>query len=272
MSRKDVKVVVAGAAGRMGRMLLAAVHATAGLKLAGALERPGHPMLGKDAGEAAGMGALGLALVADGRKALGQADLLIDFTTPEATLEHLDMASALGKKMVIGTTGLKPDQVKRVAAFSKKQACVFSSNFSVGMNLLWKAVALIASTAGNDFDVEIIEAHHHFKKDSPSGTALTTGQVVAEALGLDLEKAACYGRRGSVGERPRGQIGIHAVRAGDIVGDHTVLFAGPGERLEFIHRAHSRENFASGAARAARWLGKKQKGLFSMQDVLGLKA
>ncbi len=269
-TKQPLKIVVAGACGRMGRAILAAIQAAPGARLAGALEHAGHPQLGRDAGEAAGLGGLGVIIESDLESALSKGELMIDFTTPKATLEHLAAAEKMGRKMVIGTTGMDAAQARRVERFARSRACVMSSNFSVGVNLLWKAVALVARTTGRDFDVEIVEAHHHFKKDSPSGTALTTARVLAKALGRDLDKAATYGRHTREGSRPPEEIGIHAVRAGDIVGDHTVLFAGPGERLEFVHRAHSRENFASGAVRAALWLRSRKSGLYSMQDVLGL--
>jgi 4-hydroxy-tetrahydrodipicolinate reductase len=271
MNKDILDIVVAGAGGRVGQAILKIAGQTPGIRVAGALEMPGHPWLGRDAGEIGGGGRLGVRLESDAARTLARGSVLIDFTTPEATLRHLDTARKLGKQMVIGTTGLTPPQLKTIRAFSRQNACVLSSNFSVGVNLLWKALETIAKKTGDDFDVEIIETHHRHKKDSPSGTALTTAALLAKGLGRNLPRDARYGRGpGMIGARSSREIGIHAVRGGDIVGDHTVLFAGKGESLEFTHRALNRENFAVGAIRAALWLRTKKNGLYSMKEVLGL--
>ena len=263
------KVAITGAAGRMGRALIEAVTGAGDLRLAAALERPGSPALGEDAGRVAGLEALGVP-VGEGLEA-ADFDLLIDFTRPEATLANVDHCRRAGKKMVIGTTGLDADGKRRIAEAARDIAIVFAPNMSVGVNLCFKLLELAARTLGEEVDIEVIEAHHRHKVDAPSGTALRMGEVVAEALGRDLKTCAVYGREGHTGERPRQTIGFSTIRAGDIVGEHTVLFAGPGERVEITHKASSRMTFAAGAVRAARWLRHKETGLFDMQDVLGLR-
>jgi 4-hydroxy-tetrahydrodipicolinate reductase len=269
-----VRIAVAGALGRMGRMILQAAGRDRQVAVVGGWERPGNPLAGQDLGVAAGLPSLGVALGI--KPDLAQAAVVIDFTSPESTLALVKAAQAMRKApgLVIGTTGLDPKQLALIKAAARRVPIVHSSNYSVGMNLLWQALALVASVTGEDYDVEVVEAHHHHKKDSPSGTAITTAEVLAKALGRDLAKWARYGRaRGNTGPRGPLEIGLHAVRGGDIVGDHTVLFAGPGERLEFKHQAHSRENFAQGALRAAHWLAKpgRKPGLYTMAQVLGFE-
>jgi 4-hydroxy-tetrahydrodipicolinate reductase len=269
-----LKIAVAGALGRMGRALLAAAAQDPSLAVVAGWERKGNALAGQDLGLAAGMAALGVPL-AEG-PAFNGADVAIDFTAPAATLETLAAAAASPKAvaLVIGTTGFEPAQLARIKAASARQRLVLASNYSVGMNLMWKVLQTVAAVTGDEYDVEVIEAHHHHKKDSPSGTAMTTAEVLAKALKRDLAAWARYGRpRGMVGARDPREIGLHTVRGGDIVGDHTVLFAGPGERLEFKHQAHSRENFARGALRAGRWICAKGRkaGLYSMAQVLGLE-
>jgi 4-hydroxy-tetrahydrodipicolinate reductase len=263
-------VIVAGAGGRMGGRLVALIMESSGLKLGGAVERKGHPAVGKDAGELAGCGRAGIAVSDDLTALVKGADVLIDFTAPDATLAHLRIMAAGKKAMVIGTTGLSADQQADLRKTAKTIPCVFSPNMSVGINVLLKALAGMAVTFGEDYDIEVQEAHHRLKKDAPSGTALKIAQVLAEATGRDLEKVAAYGRKGMIGERKRGEIGIQVIRAGDIVGDHTVMFGGMGERIEITHRAQSRDTFARGALRAARFIVDRAPGLYSMQDVLGL--
>jgi 4-hydroxy-tetrahydrodipicolinate reductase len=266
-----IRVIVTGAAGRMGGRVLALAKEAADFQIVGATERPGHPAIGQDAGEVAGVGAVGVK-VADGlARIITGADVLIDFSAPEASIDHLRSASKAGVAIVVGTTGLTKEHLAEARRLAAHMACVISPNMSVGVNVLFKVLREVARTLGDDYDVEIIEAHHHFKKDAPSGTALRMAQVVAEALGRDLEQVGVYGRKGIVGERPQAQIGVHTVRAGDIVGEHTVLFGGMGERIEIGHRAHSRDNFARGALRAARFVVQAPKGLYDMADVLGLK-
>jgi 4-hydroxy-tetrahydrodipicolinate reductase len=268
------RIAVAGALGRMGRALVKVVDQDPACQLAGAWERP-HGQQGQDAGQVVLGKALGVRLEENAAAALrgGKAGVVIDFTAPEATMETLRLALESRTPLVIGTTGFDAKQKKAIEAAAKKIPIVLSSNYSVGMNLLWKALAMVAAKTGDGYDVEVIEAHHNAKKDSPSGTAMTTAEVLAKALGRDLDKVAAYGRpKGNIGARKAKEIGMHTVRGGDIVGDHTVLFAGPGERLEFKHQAHSRDNFAIGAVRAAKWVAqaKKKAGLYSMADVLAL--
>ncbi len=265
------KIIVAGAAGRMGKQLISAVNDTPQAVLAGALERPHHPDLGRDAGLCAGVGSLGCPIRDRIAKEEFAGCVLIDFTQPDATIAHLQIAAAAGAKAVVGTTGFTPTQVEEIGRLSETMATVFAPNMSIGMNLLFKLVRDAARILGSAYDPEIIEAHHRFKKDAPSGSAKRLAEMAADGLGRDLQSAGVYGRHGITGERKPEEIGIHAVRAGDIVGDHTVLFGGMGERIELRHMAHSRETFARGAVRAALWLSEKPSGLFDMQDVLGLK-
>jgi 4-hydroxy-tetrahydrodipicolinate reductase len=266
-----VKVVVAGAGGRMGGRLVSLIKESSDLKLVGAVERKGHPTIGADAGDVAGCGRIGVA-VTDNLTALAdRAEVLIDFTAPDVSLAHMAIMAAYRKTMVIGTTGLSAKQLSELQTLAWQIPCVYSPNMSVGVNVLLKVLAEMAKTLGEDYDIEVQEAHHRLKKDAPSGTALKIAQVLADATGRDLDKVAVYGRKGMIGERKRGEIGIQVIRAGDIVGDHTVLFGGPGERIEITHRAHSRDTFARGALRAARWVVTKPPGLYDMHDVLGLK-
>jgi 4-hydroxy-tetrahydrodipicolinate reductase len=266
-----IRTIVTGAAGRMGGRVLALAKEAGDFRIVGATERPGHSAIGRDVGEVAGIGTVGVK-VADGlARIITGADVVIDFTAPEASIDHLRAASKAGVAIVVGTTGLTKEHLAEARHLAAHMACVISPNMSVGVNVLFKVLREVARTLGDDYDVEIVEAHHHFKKDAPSGTALRMAQVVAEALGRDLEQVGVYGRKGIVGERPKAEIGVHTVRAGDIVGEHTVLFGGMGERIEIGHRAHSRDNFARGALRAARFVAKAPKGLYDMADVLGLK-
>ncbi len=264
-----IRVGVAGAAGKMGRFVCRAVSEHPDLELAAAWERPGHELLGRDAGELAGLGRLGVALAAPGDLARAACDVAVDFTEPAATLALASQARA-GQGLVIGTTGLSPEQVAALQEVSRRAAVVCATNFSLGVNVLWALVRRAAAALGPDFDVEIIEAHHNQKKDAPSGTAWTLYNEICAARGLDPAQAARHGRQGLSGPRGRGEVGLHAVRAGDIVGDHTVLFAGPGERLELKHQAHSREALARGAARAAAWIAGRPAGWYSLADVFGL--
>ncbi len=266
-----IKVVVAGAAGRMGRRLVTLLKESEDFRLAGAVERPDHPEVGRDAGEVAGIGRLGLP-IADGiAKVLEVAEVVLDFTAPAAAMQDIEAASRAGVAIVVGTTGLKEADLARIRQVTGRIACVQSPNFSVGVNVLYGVLAQVARALGDSYDVEVIEAHHHLKKDAPSGTAERMAQVLAQALGRDLGQVGVYGRHGIVGERPPREIGVHAIRAGDIGGEHTILFGGLGERIEITHRAQSRDNFAWGAIRAARWVVRQPPGLYTMQDVLGLK-
>lgn len=264
-----INIAINGAAGRMGRSLIEACARAEGLQLAAAVERAGNAAVGVDAGELAGIGKQGVTI----RASLTglDFDVLIDFTSPEATLLNVEHCRQHKKKMVIGTTGFDEAGKKRIAEAAKEIAIVFAPNMSVGVNLCFKLLETAARVLGDDVDVEIVEAHHRYKVDSPSGTALRMGEVVAQALQRDLKECGVYGRHGIGGERPRRAIGFSSIRAGDIVGDHTVMFAGGGERVEITHRAESRMNFANGALRAARWLMERKHGLYDMQDVLGLR-
>ena len=260
------RIAIAGAAGRMGRTLIQATAQAPDLKLVVALERHGAPAIGNDAGELAGIGRNGIAVSAD--LASAEFDVLIDFTRPEATLANLAVCAKRGKRIVIGTTGFDDAGRGRIESAARELPIVFAPNMSVGVNLCLRLIDLAARVLKDDSDVEIVEAHHRHKVDAPSGTALRMGEVVAKARGRTLKELAVYDR---AGERPPGAIGFATVRAGDIVGDHTVLFAGGGERVEIRHHAESRLTFATGALRAARWLMSQRPGLYDMQDVLGLR-
>ena len=266
-----VRIAVTGAAGRMGKTLIEAIQTAEGLTLAAAIEHSGSSLLGVDAGELAGVGKLNVTVVDSLEKVKDDFDLLIDFTRPEVTMDNVAFCTENGKKMVIGTTGLNAEQKQVLEGAAGKTAIMFASNMSVGVNLCFKLLDVAARVLGDDVDIEIIEAHHRHKVDAPSGTALSMGEVVANALGRDLEACAVYGREGITGPRDRQTIGFETIRAGDIVGDHTVLFAAEGERVEITHKASNRMTFAGGAMRASKWLSDKNKGLFDMQDVLGFR-
>jgi 4-hydroxy-tetrahydrodipicolinate reductase len=266
-----INVAITGASGRMGRTLIEACHQNEGTRLTAALDRPGGPALGQDAGELAALGRLGVTVGDNLAPLVSQFDVLIDFTRPEATFEYLEICRRAQRKLVIGTTGFDDAGKRRIADAARDTAIVFAPNMSVGVNLCFRLLDLAARVLAEDADIEIIEAHHRHKVDAPSGTALRMGEVVAQALGRDLKQCAVYGRQGVTGERARPTIGFATVRGGDIVGDHTVLFAGDGERVEITHKASSRLTFANGALRAARWLAARDRGLYDMQDVLGLR-
>lgn len=265
------RIAVTGVAGRMGKTLIEAITLVEGAHLTAAIERPDSSLIGADAGEVAGIGKNGIAIVGSIDEVLGDFDVLIDFTAPVATLANAAACKSAGRKMVIGTTGFNEVQKADLLAAQNEIAMCMASNYSVGVNLCFKLLDMAARVLGDEVDIEIYEAHHRHKVDAPSGTALSMGEVVANALGRDLKKVAVYGREGQTGARQRDTIGFATVRAGDIVGDHTVMFAAEGERVEITHKASSRMSFARGAVRAAVWLAGKDKGLFDMQDVLGLK-
>jgi len=264
-----MKAIVVGAAGKMGGRIIHIIKETPGIELHQAVERPDHPLIGKDIGEIIGLGRINIPLEGSLRK--DRADVIINFSAPQPALESLFFAKEAGMAAVIGTTGLSPEQLKKVQELSKEIRCVFSPNLSVGMNIMFRIVQDVARALGPEYDIEILEAHHRLKKDSPSGTAVRLGELIAQAIGRNFGQVGVYGRRGMVGERTREEIGMQVIRAGDIVGEHTVLFGGMGERLEIIHRAQSRDNFARGAIRAALWIVNQPNGLYDMQDVLGLK-
>jgi len=263
-------VIVCGAAGRMGSTLVRLIHGSGAMKVVGAIEFAGSPQLKKDAGEIAGVGSIGVPITAQLSPLLKGQVVIIEFSTPAATLDHVKLAAEKKIPIVIGTTGSDHKQLAEIKKLSRRTPILLSANMSLGVNLLVSLLGKVAKTLGDDYDVEIIEAHHRFKKDAPSGTALALGRSVAQGLNRDLDKVGVNGRKGIVGERTKQEIAMLSVRAGDIVGDHTVIFGGIGERLEFIHRAHSRETFAHGALRAAQWLVKQKPGLYGMQDVLEL--
>lgn len=264
------RIAIAGSSGRMGRALLEAVMQAPEFRLAAALERPDSDFIGRDAGELVGA-PCGIAISSDVQQALSAVDVLVDFTRPEATLTHMQTCLRSGVRMVIGTTGLDSDQKLRVAEAAKKIPVVMAPNMSVGVNLLFRLLETASRVLAEGYDIEIVEAHHRHKVDAPSGTALRMGEVIAHTLGRDLKQCAVFGREGVTGERRAATIGFATVRGGDIVGDHTALFAGTGERVEITHKASSRATFALGALRAARFLADKRQGLYDMQDVLGLR-
>jgi 4-hydroxy-tetrahydrodipicolinate reductase len=266
---KEIKAIVVGAGGKMGGRIIHIIRETPSMKLAQAVERPDHPSIGKDIGEVIGFGTLGIPLEGTMKKEGG--DVIINFSTPQASIESLEFAKENGLAIVIGTTGLSSEQMNKVKELSKNVRCVLAPNMSVGVNVMFRIVQEVAHVLGPEYDIEIFEAHHRLKKDSPSGTAVKLGELIANAIGRDFGKVGVYGRKGMVGERTKDEIGMQVIRAGDIVGEHTVLFGGVGERLEIIHRAHSRDNFARGAVRAALWVVNQPNGLYDMQDVLELR-
>jgi 4-hydroxy-tetrahydrodipicolinate reductase len=265
------KIIVAGASGRMGSRIIALSKEYPDLKLTGAFEKKGHESMGKDAGFIAGIGETGVKLSERPEDIIKQGDVVIDFTTPHSTKENVKLSAKKGKAMVIGTTGISKDDMKEMDASIKSISCVMASNMSTGVNLLLRVLQDVARVLGDEYDIEIIEAHHRLKKDAPSGTALKMAQVLADATKRNLDEVAVYARQGIIGERTKKEIGIQTIRAGDIVGEHTVLFGGLGERIEITHKVSSRDTFARGALRAALWISGKPAGLYDMQDVLGLK-
>lgn len=265
-----LRIAITGAAGRMGKTLIEACQQAEGCTVNAAIERPGISLIGADAGELAGVGTLNVKLVDNVASVVNDFDTLIDFTSIESTLNNLEICKTNGKHIIIGTTGFDDAQKQIIKDAAEKTAVVFAPNMSVGVNLSLKLLQMAASVLNEDYDIEIIEAHHRHKVDAPSGTALRMGEVIADTLGRDLNECAVYGREGHTGARQPDTIGFETIRAGDIVGEHTVMFATDGERVEITHKASSRMTFAKGAVRAAKWLQEKDKGLYDMQDVLGL--
>lgn len=264
------RVAIAGASGRMGRMLIEASLNDKEIELAAAFDRPGSPFIGRDAGELSG-NPCGIVIADDAREAIEQCDCIIDFTLPQGTLKHLELALELDKAIVIGTTGVDAEGRAAIAKAGQSIPVVFAPNMAVGVNTVFRLLEVAAEILDRGYDIEIIEAHHRHKVDAPSGTALRMGEVIAQALGRDLEECALYGRQGVTGEREDDTIGFSTIRGGDVVGDHTVLFAGLGERIEITHKSGSRMPYALGALRAARFLAAHESGVFDMQDVLGLR-
>jgi len=267
--KERIRAIVVGAAGKMGSRIIHILRETSSIELGQAVERPDHPSLGMDIGEMIGLGKLGIPLEGKMRKAGGE--VIINFSTPAASLECLEFARENNLAIVVGTTGFNSRQLERIKELSQSVRCVLAPNMSVGMNVMFRAVQDIARVLGPEYDVEILEAHHRLKKDSPSGTAVKLGELIASVLGRNLDQVGVFGRKGIIGERTKEEIGMQVIRAGDIIGEHTVLFGGIGERLEITHRAHSRDNFARGAIKAALWIVNQPNGLYDMQDVLGLK-
>ena len=268
MSAVPLGLIVCGVGGRMGGILVRLICDTPGVALAGAVDRPGSPRLGQDAGEVAGAGHLGVEVVDRIEAAKAEGRVIVDFTTPEASVAHMKAAAKSATPIVIGATGFDARQIRQIRALAAKTATVLAPNMSLGVNLLLDLVGQVARSLGDAYDVEIVEAHHRFKKDSPSGTALALARAAAEALGRKPERVGVAGR-GGFGERQKTDIGLLSVRAGDIAGEHTVIFGGIGERIELVHRAHSRDAFGRGAIRAAQWVADKENGLYGMRDVLG---
>ncbi len=265
-----IRVAISGAAGRMGRMLVSAIAKTDDLGVTAAIDAPDSPHLGADAGELAGIGTAGAAIGADIAAVLDDFDVLIDFSVAVPAVAKIETCAVHGKALVIGTTGFDDDGLAAIDRAAERVPVLLSPNMSVGVNVTFKLIEAAARALGDDVDVEVFEAHHRHKIDAPSGTAVRMGEILAEALGRDLATDAVYGREGITGERERKTIGFHSLRGGDIVGEHTVTFAGTGERIEITHRAASRENFAAGAVRAARFVAHRAPGLYGMDDVLGL--
>ena len=265
-----IKVVVTGVAGRMGTQIARLVRATEGMALAGGVERPGAAV-GQDVGAVTGLGPIGVPVADDLAKALEGADVVVDFTSHEASARHAEACAERGVGLVIGSTGFTPEAKARVAAAARRIPVVLSPNMSVGVNVLFELVRQAAKVLGDDYDVEIVELHHKKKRDAPSGTAVHLGEIAAEALARDPKDALAFSRHGIIGERPPWQIGVQTLRGGDAVGEHTVFFCGEGERLELTHRATSRDQFARGAVRAAQWIVGRPAGLHDMADVLGLR-
>jgi 4-hydroxy-tetrahydrodipicolinate reductase len=267
-----INVAVTGSAGRMGKMMILAVTDDPDLTLSGAIETGVHSDIGHDAGICAGVSDLGVKITDDIETALDNADVLIDFSTPKGAMAALSVCVKMGVPAVTGTTGQDDDGVSKIKKYSEKIPIVMAPNMSVGVNLLFKLSGEVAEILGDDFDIEIVEAHHNKKVDAPSGTAKRLFEIIASSLKRDPRDVGVYGREGNVGARTEKEIGVFAVRAGDIVGEHTVIFGGTGERIELTHKAHSRMTFVKGAVRAAKWIVKKGPGLYDMQDVLGLKS
>ena len=266
-----VRAIVAGAGGRMGGRIINMINKTEGITLNAAFEHPDSPAVGQDAGAVAGLEAMGVTVADSLDSIIDQGDVVIDFTISEASLKHSRIAASRRKPIVIGTTGLAREELDEIKQLAKDFPCVLAPNMSVGINLLYKLVDTAAKVLGDDYDVEIVEAHHRLKKDAPSGTALQLGRVIATSLGRNFDEVGLFKRHGFIGERSEKEIGIQTLRAGDIVGEHTVLFGGIGERIEIVHKASNRDTFAKGAVRAALWIVEQPAGFYDMQDVLGLK-
>ncbi len=265
-----IKTIVTGCCGRMGRAIIKCLAEEPDMALVGAIETKVHPNIGKKVNEVMGLDKFKILIEDNLEGLIDKADVVIEFVHPDVTLKHLEIVKNYNKKIVIGTTGFKDEEKNTIKNYAKDIPIVLSPNMSVGVNLLFKLVKDVTAVLGETYDIEIIEAHHNLKKDAPSGTAVKIAEIIAKAKNEDIDQIGVYGRKGLVGQRAHNEIGIHAVRAGDIVGDHTIIFGGIGERLEIIHRAQNRDTFAQGAVRAIKFIINKEKGIFDMQDVLGL--
>ncbi len=266
-----IRTIVSGANGKMGRRICALMEQDNELELVGAIEHKESPEIGNDIGVICGIGKKDVELQSDLEYIIDKGEVIIDFSTPEATLSHVRIAAENEKAIVVGTTGLTDKEIEEIRRLSVRIPIVLAPNMSLGVNILFKLVEDVAKVLGEDYDIEIVEMHHRFKKDAPSGTALKLAEHAANGIGEKLEDVACYGREGLIGERKKKEIGVMSLRGGDVVGDHTVVFAGLGERLELTHKATSRDTFALGALRAAKWVIDKLPGFYNMQDVLGIK-
>ena len=265
-----INVSILGAAGKMGKTNIEVFNNDKDITLVGAIEREGSPFIGQDAGSVAGIGEIGVKITSNLEEIIAKTDVAIDFTTIDSTLMNLEIVKNYNKSIVIGTTGFNAEQKEKINEASKTISIVFSPNMSIGINTLFYMVKKAVELLGNDFETEIIEIHHNQKKDAPSGTALEFGKIISNSKGLNFNNVTVYGREGQVGKRKKDEIGILSVRVGDVVGEHTIIFGAPGERIEFVHKASSRKTFASGALRAAKFLAKKNNGLYTMEDVLGI--
>jgi len=265
-----IKVSIMGVAGRMGRSIFHLLNAENDIQIVGATEIENHPDMGNDIGLVSGEAEIGVTLTSRVEDASSDADVIVDFTAPSSTLNNARYASSNGKAMVIGTTGFSEEEKNELSKLAKNFPCVFSPNMSIGVNVMFDATKKLAEILGDDFDVEIIEAHHKHKVDAPSGTALRLGEAAAQGLARDFNSVARFERHGAIGERKEKEIGMQTIKAGDIVGEHTVMFCGAGERIELTHRAMSRDNFAKGVVRAVKWVPGKQAGMYTMKEVLGI--
>jgi 4-hydroxy-tetrahydrodipicolinate reductase len=266
-----IRVIVTGAGGRMGGRIISQIFSDPDMWVIGAVEQKGHAQIGRDIGDGLGLGKTGIIIEEELATDIETNDVVIDFTHHEASMRHLEVAAERRLAIVIGSTGFSDEEMKRIKKLAPKTRCVLAPNMSVGVNVMFKVLEYVAGILGDEYDIEILEAHHNMKKDAPSGTAMKMAGIIADKLNRNLEQTGVYTRKGMVGERTKTEIGIQTIRAGDIVGDHMVMFGGVGERLEFIHRAHNRDNFAKGAIKAAKWIVHQKNGLYDMQDVLGLK-
>jgi len=266
-----IKAIITGVCGRMGSRIFSLMREDEEIEVVGGVEKKGHPSIGKDIGELFGYGFLGAKVEDDLNKIIKNGDVVVDFTNAEASLDHLRIVAENGKAIVIGSTGFSEEQKRVINEFGSRVRCLVSPNMSIGVNLVFKLVKDVASILGDEYDVEIVEIHHRFKKDAPSGTAMRIAEIIARELQREIGEVGVYGRKGITGERGKREIGVMALRAGDVVGEHTVIFGGMGERIEITHRAHSRDNFARGAIKAAKWIVKQKNGIYDMMDLLGLK-